>query len=183
MASQLQPVALAIISSCYIYICTCTYTHYCVFWHSDGVEAQSQFNLIPSSVVVYLNDEQVHFTCGTWEHGLLSWVVDSIEARLPEIQNRGVSYINSAGISTLSISASLHNNNSELVCVLSDPSTGGVIARTLSAYLIVQGESRSNGYYSHLICLRTLAFIMQIEVYNKSILHGIVLWLHFCQLQ
>ena len=101
------------------------------------INAEQEFDQIPTSKVVYL---LAHFTCGTQEYGFFTWRVDGIEARLPEVQNRIVSYVNSGGISTLSIAASLYNNNSEIVCLVRDLSNGEEIARTPQAYLQVQGE-------------------------------------------
>ena len=104
------------------------------------VDAKDEFDQIPTSKVVYLKNQSVHFTCGTQKYGFLTWEVDDIEARLPEVQNRIVSYVNSGGVSTLSIAASLQNNNSKIVCLVRDLSSGHEIARTPRAYLRVQGE-------------------------------------------
>ena len=104
-----------------------------------------QFSLVPRSVTTLLN-RQVQFNCGTDATGhTLKWEVDGIKARL--LHSRNISsrtdYDPSSqsayyAMSTLSITASLANNNSETTCILS-VFGGGEVARA-SAFLYVQGN-------------------------------------------
>ena len=78
----------------------------------------------------------VQFTCGI-DSGHLIWEVDGIEARL--LGHRNITFVIHDLYSTLSIEASVVNNNSEIVCIknaVREPEVSST-----PAYLYVQGKS------------------------------------------
>ena len=101
----------------------------------------AQFVESPVTTTAYLGDN-ASFHCTTDGNHLLVWIVNGIEARMPVIRNRGITFerfgINSE-MSTLTTLASIQNNNSEIICIQENLITGQEIARTLPAYLYVQG--------------------------------------------
>ena len=95
-----------------------------------------------AEVLILLGD-QAYFSCITDGSDLLVWTVNGVEARLPVVRNRGITFVYSgvnSEVSNLTISASLQNNNSEIVCIQQNVITGQEIARTSPVYLYVQGE-------------------------------------------
>ena len=108
--------------------------------NSHGVTAI--FTRSPEPVVAYLGD-QAYFSCITDGSNLLVWTVNGVEARLPVVRNRGITFVYSgvnSEVSNLTVSASMQNNNSEIVCIQQNVITGQEIARTSPVYLYVQGE-------------------------------------------
>ena len=102
----------------------------------------AQFVQSPVSTIAYLG-EQASFSCTTDGSHLLVWEVNGIEARLPEIRDRGISFMRygiNSEMSTLTALASIQNNNSEIICIQENLITGQEIARTQPAYLYVQGK-------------------------------------------
>ena len=101
----------------------------------------AQFVESPVSTIAYLGD-RASFSCTTDGNHLLVWTVNGVEARMPVVRNRGITFerfgINSE-ISNLTALASIQNNNSEIICIQENLITGQEIARTLPAYLYVQG--------------------------------------------
>ena len=97
-----------------------------------------QFLSFPRTTVSYLNS-QVQFTCSIETPWILIWEVDNIRARY--LGWRSISFrtviTHEMATSTLSITASLANNNSEIACVsiLSNSQEGGRI----TAFLYIQG--------------------------------------------
>ena len=94
------------------------------------------------SAIEYLGD-QATFTCITDGSHFLFWTVNGVEARLPVVRNKGITYtysgVNSEA-SNLTVLASMQNNNSEIICIQQHLITGHEIARTSPVYLYVQGE-------------------------------------------
>ena len=98
-----------------------------------------QFFSIPATTTSYLNS-QVQFTCGVEAPGILVWEVDNIRARF--LGSRSISFSTTstrqAATSTLYITASLANNNSEIACISISSITSHEIARA-KAFLYIQG--------------------------------------------
>ena len=95
----------------------------------------------PVSTIAYLG-YHVSFSCTTDGSHLLVWTVNGVEARLPEVHNRGITFVYfgiNSEMSNLTVLASIQNNNSEIVCIQKHLITGQEIARTQPAYLYVQG--------------------------------------------
>ena len=102
----------------------------------------AQFVTSPVSTIAYLGD-QASFSCTTNGNHLLVWSVNGIEARLPQVHNRGISFVHfgiNSEMSNLTALASIQNNNSEIICIQENLITGQEIARTQAAYLYVQGK-------------------------------------------
>ena len=96
----------------------------------------------PESVTSYLG-AQASFSCVTDGSHLLVWTVNGVEARLPEVRNKGIALVYSgvnSEASNLTVLASLQNNNSEIICIQQNVITGHEIARTSPVYLYVQGK-------------------------------------------
>ena len=93
------------------------------------------------SQIVYLGD-QATFSCTTDGSHFLYWTINGVEARLPEIRNKNITYtysgVNSES-SDLIILASMQNNNSEIICIQQHLISRQEIARTSPVYLYVQG--------------------------------------------
>ena len=107
-----------------------------------GVGVFAQFVQSPVSTIAYLGD-QVSFSCITDGSHLLVWTVNGVEARLPEIRNRNITFVHygvNSEISNLTALASIQNNNSEIICIQENLITGQEIARTPPSYLYVQGN-------------------------------------------
>ena len=103
---------------------------------------EATFTYSPESATAYLGDQAI-FTCITDGSHLLVWTVSGIEARFPEVRNKGISYVHSganAEMSNLTALASLQNNNSEIICIQQNVMTGEELARTAPVYLYVQGK-------------------------------------------
>ena len=99
------------------------------------------FTFTPETVVVFLDSQSVYYNCGTnVESGVIIWMVDGLEARLPQIQNRGI-HLNYSDykLSSLIITPSAENNNTEIVCTEWNLISGTEINRTLPVYLYIQG--------------------------------------------
>ena len=97
-----------------------------------------QFLTAPSTVTSYLNT-QVQFYCGVEAPWLSRWEVDGIQARY--LGWRSISFKTvttlEAQTSTLYITGSLANNNSEIVCI-SITIYGEEVARA-TAFFYIQG--------------------------------------------
>ena len=96
----------------------------------------------PVSAIAYAGDE-ANFTCVTDGSHVLVWTVNGIEARFPEVRSKGITFLHfgiNSEISNLTASASIQNNNSEIICIHVNLITGQEIARTPPAYLYVQGN-------------------------------------------
>ena len=120
----------------YIAILLATMITFC----SQGVTAP--FTHSPESVIAYLGD-LASFSCITDGSHLLVWTVNRVEARLPEVRSKGISFVYSgvnSEMSNLTVLASTQNNNSEIICIQQNVMTGQEIARTSPIYLYVQGE-------------------------------------------
>ena len=108
---------------------------------NTGVTA-SLFTHSPESVTAYLGD-QASFSCITDGSHLLVWTVNGVEARFPEVHNKGINFVHfgaNAEMSNLTVLASLQNNNSEIICIQQNVMTGQELARTTPVYLYVQGK-------------------------------------------
>ena len=104
------------------------------------------FTHTPVSVTAYLG-AQATFSCITDGRDiLLVWTVNGVEARFPEIRNKGITFVYSgvnSEMSNLTVLASLQNNNSEIICIQQNVMTGQEIARTSPVYLYIQGKQYS----------------------------------------
>ena len=102
---------------------------------------EAAFTHSPESATAYLGDQAI-FTCITDGSHLLVWTINGVEARFPEVRNKGIRYVHSganAEMSNLTALASLQNNNSEIICIQQNVITGEELARTAPVYLYVQG--------------------------------------------
>ena len=109
--------------------------------YNTGV-IKAAFAHFPESEAAYLGDEAT-FSCITDGSHLLVWTVNGVEARFPEVRDKGIRYVHSganAEMSNLTALASLQNNNSEIVCIQQSVITGQELARTAPVYLYVQGK-------------------------------------------
>jgi hypothetical protein len=109
---------------------------------NTGQVAEAAFAHTPESVVAYLG-YLASFSCTTDGSHLLVWTVNGVEARFPEVRNKGIHYVLSganAEMSNLTVSASLQNNNSEIICIQQNVENGQELARTAPVYLYVQGK-------------------------------------------
>ena len=107
---------------------------------NGGVTAA--FTHSPESATEYLGAKAT-FTCITDGSHFLFWTVNGVEARFPEVRNKGITFVHSgvnSEASNLTVLASLQNNNSEIICIQQNLITGQEIARTSPVYLYVQGE-------------------------------------------
>ena len=107
---------------------------------NNGVIAP--FTHSPESMTVYLG-AQASFSCITDGSHLLDWTVNGVEARLPEVRNKGITFVYSgvnSEVSNLTVFASLQTNNSEIICIQKNVVTSQEIARTSPVYLYVQGK-------------------------------------------
>lgn len=108
--------------------------NYCTYLHCRI----GQFLTVPSTTVSYLNT-QVQFTCGVEAPWLLTWEVDSIQAR--HLGWRSISFstvtTREDETSTLYITATLANNNSEISCI--SITTNGQEVGRATAFLHIQG--------------------------------------------
>ena len=103
---------------------------------------EAAFTHSPESAIEYLGD-QATFTCITDGSHFLFWTVNGVEAQLPVVRNKGITFVYSgvnSEVSNLTVLASMQNNNSEIICIQQDLITGQEIARTSPVYLYVQGE-------------------------------------------
>ena len=110
---------------------------------SNGVTAL--FTLSPESVTAYLGN-QASFSCITDGRHLLVWSVNGVEARFPEVRNKGISFVYfgaNSEMSNLTVLASLQNNNSEIICIQQNVMNGQELARTTPVHLYVQGKQYS----------------------------------------
>ena len=110
---------------------------------NTGLITEAAFTHSPAeSQIAYLGD-QATFSCTTDGSHFLYWTINGVEARLPEIRNKNITYtysgVNSES-SDLTILASMQNNNSEIICIQQHLETHQEIARTSPVYLYVQGE-------------------------------------------
>ena len=104
----------------------------------------AQFIQSPVSTIAYLGD-QVSFSCTTDGSHVLVWTINGVEARLPEVRERGITFEyfgSNSEMSNLTAIASIQNNNSEIICIQKHLITSQEIARTLPAYLYVQGKAQ-----------------------------------------
>ena len=95
----------------------------------------------PQSESAYLGEVST-FSCITDGSHLLVWTVNGVEARFPEVRDKGITYVHSganAEMSNLTALASLQNNNSEIICIQQNVMTGEELARTAPVYLYIQG--------------------------------------------
>ncbi len=109
---------------------------------NSGVTVTAAFTHTPESATEYQGDRAT-FSCIIDGSHFLHWTVNGVEARLPVVRNRGITFVLSgmnAEASNLTILASLQNNNSEIICIERNIITGQEIARTSPVYLYVQGE-------------------------------------------
>ena len=97
-----------------------------------------QFLSVPRTTTAYLNS-QVQFTCSIEAPWILLWEVDSIQARFLGSRNISFSTVTTHEVatSTLYITASLVNNNSEISCISESISSQEFPRAT--AFLYVQG--------------------------------------------
>ena len=97
-----------------------------------------QFLTAPSTLTSYLNS-QVQFYCGVEAPWLSRWEVDGTHARYLGWRSISFNTVTTleAQISTLYITATLANNNSEITCI-SIAVSGEEVARA-TAFLYIQG--------------------------------------------
>ena len=108
----------------------------------NGPGVTALFTLSPVSVIAYLGD-QVSFSCVTDGSHLLAWSVNGVEARFPEVRDKGISFVYfgaNSEMSNLTVLATLQNNNSEILCTQQNIMSGQELARTTPVYLYVQGK-------------------------------------------
>ena len=102
---------------------------------------RSSLTILPETVVGVLNDE-AHFHCASSLHAVY-WEVDGIEARMVQIQARGITFITTGAMtSVLTVQSSAVNNNTEVVCVALNLENGEIVQRSPTAYLIIQGKTQ-----------------------------------------
>ena len=100
------------------------------------------FTLSPETAIAYLGD-LASFSCITDGSHLLVWSVNGVEARFPEVRNKGISLVyfgSNSEMSNLTVLASIQNNNSEIICIHQNVMTGQELDRTTPVYLYVQGK-------------------------------------------
>ena len=110
-----------------------------ITFNSPGVTAS--FTLSPEPVTAYLG-AQTSYSCITDGRDVLIWTVNGVEARFPEVRDKGISFVHSgpnSESSNLTVLASIQNNNSEIICI-QQSLDGQEIARTSPVYLYVQGK-------------------------------------------
>ena len=104
---------------------------------------EAAFTHSPAESQIAYPGDQATFSCTTDGSHFLYWTINGVEARLPEIRNKNITFtysgVNSES-SDLTILASMQNNNSEIICIQQHLISRQEIARTSPVYLYVQGE-------------------------------------------
>ena len=108
-----------------------------------AITVQGSLTVLPKTVIEVLNN-QVNFHCASALHSIY-WEVDGIEARLVQVQDRGITFVTTNGqtgtgtTSVLTVESSAANNNTQVVCVALNVENDQIVQRSPVAYLIVQG--------------------------------------------